>query len=125
MTLAVVQDALEGIPPSLQWPVKICLYTTVTCYVLSVATGNVSQVDRIWTFMPTIYTAYFALLPLWPKIPSMPLYPYTPETVLPDVAKNYSPRALLMLSLTVSHQSTLWSVYAFLTRPNQVLWMFR
>ena len=101
MTAAFLEDALEGVPPSLQWPIKICIYTTLTCYVLSVVSGNVSQVDRIWTFMPTIYTAYFALLPLWPKTKVLPLSPYTPDTVLSSVANNYSPRALLMLGLTV------------------------
>ncbi|PSS05509.1 hypothetical protein PHLCEN_2v3791 [Hermanssonia centrifuga] len=101
MPPAIVEDVLQGIPPSLQWPVKICLYTTIACYVLSLATGNVSQVDRIWTFMPAIYTAYFALMPLWPKISPLPLFPYTPEDVLPGVADTYNPRALLMASLTV------------------------
>lgn len=97
----VLQDVLLSIPPSLQWPVKICIYTSAACYVLSVITGNVSQVDRIWTFMPALYTAYFALLPLWPKTPPLPLFPYTPEGVYPSVAQNYNPRALLMLLLAV------------------------
>ncbi|KAJ3556617.1 hypothetical protein NM688_g1929 [Phlebia brevispora] len=101
MALAIVQQFLEELPPSLQWPVHICAYTTVACYVLSVITGNVSQVDRIWTFMPTIYTAYFALLPFWPKTSLLPLFPYTPEDVLPAARQNYSPRALLMLGLTM------------------------
>lgn len=99
----VVEEFLQGIPPSLQWPVKTCVYTSIACYVLSVLSGNVSQVDRIWTFMPTIYTAYFALMPLWPSQSPLPLFPYTPEDVLPGVAQNFNARALLMLGLTVSY----------------------
>lgn len=102
MTPPVLQHVLEGIPPSLQWPVKTCVYTSIVCYILSVATGNVSQVDRIWTFMPLIYTAYFALLPLWPKSSPLPLFPFTPKDVYPSVSKSYNPRALLMLGLVVS-----------------------
>ncbi|KAI0346184.1 DUF1295-domain-containing protein [Trametopsis cervina] len=100
MPPAALQHVLLGIPPSLQWPVKICTYTTIACYVLSVATGNVSQVDRIWTFMPTIYTAYFALLPLWPRESPLPLFPFTPAEVHASVAENWNPRALLMFGLT-------------------------
>ncbi|KAF7789714.1 hypothetical protein EIP86_000660 [Pleurotus ostreatoroseus] len=95
-----VEELLQGIPPSLQWPVKTCVYTSIACYVLSVLSGNVSQVDRIWTFMPTIYTAYFALMPLWPSQSPLPLFPYTPEDVLPGVAQSFNARALLMLGLT-------------------------
>ncbi|VDC07198.1 unnamed protein product [Peniophora sp. CBMAI 1063] len=64
------------------------------------------QVDRIWTFMPTIYTAYWALLPLWPrKDPgSFYLSPYVPDG--PDahitIVDQYNPRALMMFGLTVT-----------------------
>ena len=37
---------------------------TLATYTASLITGNVSQVDRIWTIMPTLYTTYWALLPL-------------------------------------------------------------
>ncbi|KAI0703817.1 DUF1295-domain-containing protein [Cytidiella melzeri] len=100
MPPAALQHVLMGIPPSLQWPVKICIYTTAACYALSIATGNVSQVDRIWTFMPTIYTAYFALLPLWPTVSPLPLYPFTPAEMDSSVANNWNPRALVMFCLT-------------------------
>ena len=102
MPPSAVQHFLDGIPPSLQWPVKICMYTTAACYVLSVVTSNVSQVDRIWTFMPTIYTAYFALLPLWPRVSPLPLYPFTPESVDSVIATTWNPRALMMFALVVS-----------------------
>lgn len=96
-----VEVFLRGIPASFQWPVKFCASTTFVLYILSLLTGNASQVDRVWTFLPTIYTAYFALLPLWPSHAVMPLWPYTPETVHPAVATTYSPRALLMFGLVV------------------------
>ncbi|KAI0090243.1 DUF1295-domain-containing protein [Irpex rosettiformis] len=100
MPPTVIQQVLDGIPPSLQWPMKMCIYTSAACYVLSIVTGNVSQVDRIWTFMPTIYTAYFALLPLWPRVSPLPFYPLTPENVDNTVATTWNPRALLMFGLT-------------------------
>jgi len=65
-------------------------------------TGNVSQVDRVWTFLPTIYTAYFALLPLWPRTPALFLFPYAPESIGSSIAGTFSPRALLMLALVVT-----------------------
>ncbi|KAI0926269.1 hypothetical protein AcW1_008479 [Taiwanofungus camphoratus] len=102
--MAPVSDLVRnGIPPSFEWPVKFCVATTTVAYVLSIMTGNVSQVDRVWTFLPTIYTAYFALLPLWPQFAPMPLWPYTPEVVHRSVSERYTPRALLMLALV-----TIW-----------------
>ncbi|KAI0784477.1 DUF1295-domain-containing protein [Abortiporus biennis] len=98
---AIIELLRKGITPAFYWPVKFGIYTTATTYILSIITGNVSQVDRVWTFLPTIYTAYFALLPLWPKESPLPLLPYTPADVFPDVAQNYSARALLMLGLVV------------------------
>ncbi|TFK49556.1 DUF1295-domain-containing protein [Heliocybe sulcata] len=89
------------IPPTFRWPLKFCAYTTLTCYVLSVITGNASQVDRVWTFLPTIYTAYYALLPLWPWSSPLPLYPYVPRDVPRRIVMDMSPRALMMLGLQV------------------------
>lgn len=89
--------------PLLDYPLKLCSAATVTTYVLSIITGNVSQVDRIWTFMPTLYTAYWALLPLWPSYDNRGwklLVPYVPEEAT-HFARDFSPRALLMLGLTV------------------------
>ncbi|KAI0714446.1 DUF1295-domain-containing protein [Cerioporus squamosus] len=92
----------KGIPPTSQWPVKFCLYTTAAAWILGVVTGNVSQVDRVWTFLPTIYTAYYALLPLWPTTSPLPLFPYVPESVNPEIVQKFSPRALLMFGLTLA-----------------------
>ncbi|EJF64494.1 hypothetical protein DICSQDRAFT_178157 [Dichomitus squalens LYAD-421 SS1] len=101
--MAIVPSTLstfyKGVPPSFQWPVKFCIYNTVVAFVLGAATGNVSQVDRVWTFLPTMYAAYYALLPLWPSKSPLPLYPFLPETAHPDIAHNFSPRALLMFGL--------------------------
>jgi hypothetical protein len=75
--------------------------TSIT-YIVSLYTGNVSQVDRIWTFIPTLYTAYWALLPLWPSDDSgwAHVMPYVPKEAA-HLALDFSPRALLMLALTV------------------------
>lgn len=92
------------IPPTFQYPLKLCFATTLTTWVLSLITGNVSQVDRLWTFLPTIYTAYWALLPLWPNENKSIGYlaPYVPERVVGEVVEAFHPRAVLMLALTVS-----------------------
>ncbi|KAI0261529.1 hypothetical protein BC834DRAFT_895717 [Gloeopeniophorella convolvens] len=37
---------------------KPCSVTTLTTCVLPPPTGNVSQVDRLRTFLPTLYTTY-------------------------------------------------------------------
>jgi hypothetical protein len=92
----------SGVPPTFKYPLKFCLATTVTAYVLSLVTGNVSQVDRVWTFLPVFYTAYYALLPLWPREAILPLWPYTPAEVSSYMKEDYSPRALLMLALVVN-----------------------
>ena len=92
----------QGIPPTFQWPVNFCLANSVVAFVLGVVTGNVSQVDRVWTFLPTIYAAYYALLPLWPSKSPLPLFPYVPDIVNPTIVERFSPRAVLMFGLIVS-----------------------
>ncbi|KAG0697375.1 hypothetical protein DFH29DRAFT_156937 [Suillus ampliporus] len=87
--------------PMFVWPVKFCVAMTVATYVLSIITGNVSQVDRVWTFLPTIYTVYYALLPLWPSVAPTFFFPYTPDALAASARETYSPRALLMASLVV------------------------
>jgi len=86
----------------LAYPLRLCGAATLATYLLSIITGNVSQVDRIWTFLPTIYTAYWALLPLWPLNSAYWRYlqPYVPDEAS-HFARDFSPRALLMLGLTV------------------------
>ncbi|KAK7032916.1 hypothetical protein R3P38DRAFT_2919702 [Favolaschia claudopus] len=94
-------DVLGSVPPAFQWPVQFCIFSTVATYVASIITSNVSQVDRLWTFLPTIYTAYFALLPLWPQKQPFYLVPYTPASLgIPP--GTYNPRALMMLALIVT-----------------------
>ncbi|KAI0029112.1 hypothetical protein K488DRAFT_57136 [Vararia minispora EC-137] len=87
----------------LQYPLKFCAIVTGLTWILSVATGNVSQVDRLWTFLPTLYTAYFALLPLWPRREAGWLWwgPTLHPAAQGPTVDEFSSRALLMLSLTV------------------------
>jgi hypothetical protein len=87
----------------LAYPFKLCGATFLTTWILSLITGNVSQVDRIWTFMPTIYTAYFALIPFWPRTQAgwTWLFPTLNPVVTGPAFDEYSPRALLMFFLTV------------------------
>ena len=74
---------------------------TAICYVVSEITGNVSQVDRLWAILPFVYATYFALLPLWPTSSFLGILPYLPENAPAELSADYSPRALLMLVLTV------------------------
>lgn len=101
----------------LDYPLKLCTTTTIATYILSLVTGNVSQVDRVWTLMPTLYTLYWALLPLWPRASSAwgwgYLMPYVPDEAA-HFAQDFSPRALLMLGLTVRTHHPL-TVYPLLT----------
>ncbi|KAL1746940.1 hypothetical protein HDZ31DRAFT_33117 [Schizophyllum fasciatum] len=90
---------IASFPPEYHWPLQFCAFTTAATYVASILTANVSQVDRLWTFLPTIYTAYFALLPLLPRVQPFFLCPYVPKEL--DVPDELSPRALLMLGLVV------------------------
>lgn len=102
-----------SVPPYLDWPVQFCLLTTVVTWVLSLVTSNVSQVDRLWTFLPTLYAAYYVLLPLWPNTQPYPFVPYAPKDLGWATVKDFSPRALLMFGLVfiwmcrlvVSHSS--------------------
>ena len=94
-------ERLSDLPPGLQWPVGFMVGVTTVCYVTSEITGNVSQVDRLWALLPFVYTAYFSLLPLWPTSSFLGVFPYLPENAPPELSADYSPRALLMLVLTV------------------------
>ncbi|EIW84199.1 DUF1295-domain-containing protein [Coniophora puteana RWD-64-598 SS2] len=91
---------LEQAAPTLVWPVKFCLAITTTLYLLSLITGNVSQADRVWTFLPTVYAVYYALIPLWPNS-ALALFPYTPSNAPYFVASTFSPRAVMMATLIV------------------------
>ena len=88
-----------NVPPSLAWPVQFCAFVTVATWIASLVTGNVSQVDRLWTFLPTIYIAYYAFLPLFPQTQPFFLVPFTPKELGWRVATHYSPRALLMFGV--------------------------
>ncbi|KAJ3483459.1 hypothetical protein NLJ89_g12063 [Agrocybe chaxingu] len=68
-----------NVPAHLDWPAQFCLLLTAGTWLASLLTSNVSQVDRLWTFLPTIYTAYYALLPLWPNEQPFLFAPVCPE----------------------------------------------
>ncbi|KAG8737684.1 hypothetical protein FRC10_007938 [Ceratobasidium sp. 414] len=56
----------EGIDPTFSAPVKFCIFNIAWTFLAGEITGNVSQVDRVWTFLPVFYSAYWSLyLPLY------------------------------------------------------------
>ncbi|KIO34680.1 hypothetical protein M407DRAFT_16643 [Tulasnella calospora MUT 4182] len=73
------QDVLEG-------PIDFVIVESLVTFLAGEITGNSSHVDRVWTFLPPLYTAYFTFLPLFSWAP-------------PDLkAAGVSNRALLMLA---------------------------
>ncbi|KAK0555007.1 hypothetical protein OC846_001864 [Tilletia horrida] len=46
---------------SFQSAIAICIGFSVYVYVMQEITGNASQVDGLWTFLPVIYTTHFTL----------------------------------------------------------------
>ena len=85
---------MAHIPPAFVQPVQFLVFNIVWTYIASVLTGNASQVDRVWTFLPTLYTAYFTFYPLL-------------DGVDPAIKSHgVHPRALIMLSLQVCHTET-------------------
>lgn len=93
----------QGLYSLLDYPVLVCTTTMFPMtYVHIFDTGNASNVGRIWALMPTFYTVYWALLPIWPHGNSGWGYisPYVPEQAA-HFTRDFSPRALVMLGLTV------------------------
>ena len=101
-TMSILRRRRSVVPPTFQYPIKLCAATTVTVYILSLITGNVSQVDRLWTFLPVIYSSYYAFLPWWPRKPLFFLFPYSPHGVDRRIMSEGNPRTLVMFVLQVS-----------------------
>ena len=99
----MVGPYLSPILATFRWPVRFCITTTAVTYVLSLITGNCSQVDRLWTFLPTIYTAYYAFIPALPVKdgPGFGFLPYVPEDLEVRLSQ-WNPRTLVMFVLQVS-----------------------
>ncbi|CAE7147934.1 unnamed protein product [Rhizoctonia solani] len=83
-----------GLDPTLAFPVKFCLFNILWTFVAGEITGNVSQVDRVWTFLPVLYSAYWG----W----YLPFYGNEENMWIKE--QGVSPRAALMVLLQV-----LWS----------------
>jgi len=58
-----------GIDAPLRVPVYFCLFNILWTYLASILTGNCSQVDRVWTFLPTLYTTWFTFFPTFDSSP--------------------------------------------------------
>lgn len=54
------------IDSTLAGPVRFCLFDIAWTFLAGELTGNVSQVDRVWTFLPVSHSAYWGVyLPLY------------------------------------------------------------
>ncbi|KZT42150.1 DUF1295-domain-containing protein [Sistotremastrum suecicum HHB10207 ss-3] len=65
-------------------------------WVASLATGNVSQVDRVWTFLPLIYTSWFTFYPTLDSAPFL----YRVHGVSSRAAMMFLLQSLWMLRLS-------------------------
>ncbi|TIA90827.1 hypothetical protein E3P99_01412 [Wallemia hederae] len=84
-----------------QLMVLACVYNVIWTYTLSEITGNVSQVDRVWTLLPLLYTA----IPAFDLAIKTYLQAPPSTSFLAVVQTTVSSRALLLLSLQL-----LWSL---------------
>ncbi|CAE6533658.1 unnamed protein product [Rhizoctonia solani] len=84
-----------GLDPTLAFPVKFCLFNIAWTFLAGEITGNVSQVDRVWTFLPVLYSAYWGLY--------LPIYGSEDNAWVKE--QGISPRAALMVLLQV-----IWSL---------------
>lgn len=77
----------------------------IASYVMSVLTRNVSQVDRMWTTFPVIYSLHFALFPLLNE--NGAAFAHNLPRVWLMVAMQVSPSGALVVRLLISLQ-VLW-----------------
>ncbi|KAH7339122.1 DUF1295-domain-containing protein [Rhizoctonia solani] len=90
----LLDSRATGLDPTLAFPVKFCIFNIIWTFLAGEITGNVSQVDRVWTFLPVLYSAYWGLY--------LPLYGHGDNAWIKE--QGISPRAALMAFLQV-----LWS----------------
>lgn len=64
-----IAEYIQEYDPVLHVPIYLMLFHTTWTYVVGELTGNCSQVDRIWTFLPPMYSCLYALMPLLPFAP--------------------------------------------------------
>ncbi|GAA95981.1 uncharacterized protein L969DRAFT_610593 [Mixia osmundae IAM 14324] len=114
LTVATAQTWLKTQDP-LTLSLVLCFWSSVVTWFLGEVTGNVSQVDRIWTFMPVIYSAILTLHPHWqsydfklftlPKLSWSSRASWDKNFVDLLVPSGVDPRMMLILLLQV-----LWSL---------------
>jgi hypothetical protein len=92
--------------PLLTWPLVFFVFSSAFTWFFSAVLSNSGTIDRLWGFLPAIYTAYFALLPLWPNNVPTVLVPHIPLGAESVLTEAFNPRALLMLVLVVSRPSS-------------------
>ncbi|KAF8309934.1 DUF1295-domain-containing protein, partial [Clavulina sp. PMI_390] len=91
-TLPVEFMLEKGLPAPLRTSVKFLLFNIVWTFVAGEYTGDYSQVDRVWTFLPPLYSIIYTFYPLLDSAP------------LSVKQLGVQPRALLMTVL----QLVLW-----------------
>ncbi|KAG8969110.1 hypothetical protein FRC03_004425 [Tulasnella sp. 419] len=70
MILDYFDSTLFARPDVLDVPITFLTFNIIWTWLAAEITGNSSQVDRVWTFLPPLYSAYFALLPLLTSAPA-------------------------------------------------------
>ncbi|EUC56506.1 integral membrane protein [Rhizoctonia solani AG-3 Rhs1AP] len=87
----VLEPKPTGLDPTLAFPVKFCIFNILWTFLAGEITGNASQVDRVWTFLPVLYSAYWG----W----YLPFYGNEDNAWIKE--QGISPRAALMVLLQV------------------------
>lgn len=88
--------------------ISICGAFTVYVYVMQQLTGNASQVDGLWTFLPVIYGAHFAFQKQIAAMIDPPKLGFLSSTKGQSLAENIDPRLALMFGLQVCIAAKLW-----------------
>ncbi|KAF9507161.1 hypothetical protein BS47DRAFT_1488996 [Hydnum rufescens UP504] len=84
---------IRGLPTQLRLSTGLLSFNIAWTFMAGEVSGNVSQVDRAWSILPTLYTALYTFFPLFESVP------------VNLKAQGVQPRALVMTALQI-----LWSI---------------
>jgi len=83
----------KGLPPPLKSATNFLIFNVLWCFVAAQITQNYSHVDRVWSFLPTVYSILYTFYPLLDSAP------------IALQQQGVQPRALIITALQI-----LWSL---------------
>ena len=63
----------RGLPTQLKQSTALLLFNIAWTFIAGEVSGNVSQVDRVWTFLPPLYTVSLAYIELGLSLTCKPI----------------------------------------------------